>query len=64
MSMIKAIGRTLFAAAKTETSSASSAAASTANRTRHNPLEDFFEAKRCPDDDKPIVYVINPFFSR
>ncbi|KAL3536827.1 hypothetical protein ACH5RR_000193 [Cinchona calisaya] len=56
MSMIRAIGRTLFAAAKTETSSAA-AAASTVHRTRHNnPLDDFFEADRSPDDDKPVVY--------
>ncbi|XP_027090980.1 39S ribosomal protein L47, mitochondrial-like [Coffea eugenioides] len=49
----RVIGRTLFAAAKGETSSA--AAASTAS-SRHNPLEDFFEAERSPDDDKPVVY--------
>ncbi|XP_071939759.1 uncharacterized protein [Coffea arabica] len=58
MSAIRAIGRTLFATVKADTSSASSAAAATAStaRTKHNPLEDFFEADRSPDDDKPAVY--------
>ncbi|XP_027154765.1 39S ribosomal protein L47, mitochondrial-like [Coffea eugenioides] len=58
MSAIRAIGRTLFAAVKADTSSASSAAAAAAStaRTKHNPLEDFFEADRSPDDDKPVVY--------
>ena len=61
MSAIRAIGRTLFAAVKADTSSASSAAAAAAStaRTKHNPLEDFFEADRSPDDDKPVVYGIN-----
>ena len=40
-------------AAKSETSAA--AAASTA-RTGYNPLEEFFEADRGRDDDKPVVY--------
>ncbi|XP_027093330.1 uncharacterized protein [Coffea arabica] len=53
MFAIRAIGRTLFAAATGETSSA--AAASTVS-SRLNPLEDFFEAERSPDDDKPVVY--------
>ncbi|CDP18073.1 unnamed protein product [Coffea canephora] len=58
MSAIRAIGRTLFAAVKADTSSASSAAAAAAStaRTKHNPLENFFEADRSPDDDKPVVY--------
>ncbi|CDP19106.1 unnamed protein product [Coffea canephora] len=55
MFAIRAIGRTLFAAAKGETSSAAAAAASTVS-SRLNPLEDFFEAERSPDDDKPVVY--------
>ena len=58
MFAIRAIGRTLFAAATGETSSA--AAASTVS-SRLNPLEDFFEAERSPDDDKPVVYGINSF---
>ncbi|XP_027173508.1 39S ribosomal protein L47, mitochondrial-like [Coffea eugenioides] len=58
MSAIRAIGRALFAAVKADTSSASSAAAAAAStaRTKHNPLEDFFEADRSSDDDKPVVY--------
>ncbi|PSR95861.1 39S ribosomal protein [Actinidia chinensis var. chinensis] len=48
-------GRTLMSAAKSETSSAAAAAASTA-RTGYNPLEEFFEADRGRDDDKPVVY--------
>ncbi|XP_027066901.1 uncharacterized protein [Coffea arabica] len=58
MSAIRAIGRALFAAVKADTSSSSSAAAAAAStaRTKHNPLEDFFEADRSSDDDKPVVY--------
>ncbi|PSR95859.1 39S ribosomal protein [Actinidia chinensis var. chinensis] len=48
-------GRTLMSAAKSETSAAAAAAASTA-RTVYNPLEEFFEADRGRDDDKPVVY--------
>ena len=44
-----------MSAAKSETSAAAAAAASTA-RTGYNPLEEFFEADRGRDDDKPVVY--------
>ena len=55
MFLTRIFGRTLFAAAKTETSAAAAAATSTV-RTGHNPLEEFFEADRSPDEDKPVVY--------
>ncbi|XP_059641690.1 uncharacterized protein LOC132283706 [Cornus florida] len=54
MFLTRVLGRTLFAAAKSE-SSAASAAASTV-KTGYNPLEEFFEADRSPDEDKPMVY--------
>ncbi|XP_059299954.1 uncharacterized protein LOC132052438 [Lycium ferocissimum] len=44
-------GRTLLAAAKSESSTA---AAATTKVT--NPLEQFFELDRTADDDKPVVY--------
>ncbi|PRQ50237.1 hypothetical protein RchiOBHm_Chr2g0130991 [Rosa chinensis] len=44
--------RTLFATAKSEPSGA----ASMAKMTAHNPLEEFFEAGRKPDKEKPVVY--------
>ncbi|KAG8388617.1 hypothetical protein BUALT_Bualt02G0144100 [Buddleja alternifolia] len=53
MFLTRVFGRTLFAAAKSEASAAAAAASSTA---RHNPLEEFFEADRNPDDEKPVVY--------
>ncbi|KAK6133837.1 hypothetical protein DH2020_032430 [Rehmannia glutinosa] len=43
--------RTLFAASKSEASAASSSSSA-----RHNPLEEFFEADRNPEDEKPVVY--------
>lgn len=43
-----------MAAAKSE-SSAAAAASSSAARTL-NPLEQFFEVDRTPEDDKPVVY--------
>ncbi|KAA8540849.1 hypothetical protein F0562_024812 [Nyssa sinensis] len=55
MFLTRVLGRTLFAAAKSETSAAAAAAAST-TRTGHNPLEEFFEADRSPDEEKPVVY--------
>ncbi|XAR50148.1 hypothetical protein NMG60_11004402 [Bertholletia excelsa] len=55
MFISRVLGRTFLAAAKTETSAAAAAATSTA-RTGYNPLEEFFEADRSPDDDKPVVY--------
>ncbi|XP_043719043.1 39S ribosomal protein L47, mitochondrial-like [Telopea speciosissima] len=57
------LGRTLLAAAKSEASAAgvavkseASAAAASSARTSYNPLEEFFEADRSQDDDKPVVY--------
>ncbi|KAI9074504.1 hypothetical protein K1719_043503 [Acacia pycnantha] len=55
MFLSRAFGRTLLAAARSETS-ASSAAAANASREGYNPLKEFFEADRSPDDDKPVVY--------
>ncbi|GAB4845623.1 hypothetical protein Ancab_039024 [Ancistrocladus abbreviatus] len=55
MFLTRVLGRTLLAAAQTETSAASVAAASTSS-TIYNPLEQFFEVDRKPDDDKPVVY--------
>ncbi|KAK9278413.1 hypothetical protein L1049_027978 [Liquidambar formosana] len=55
MFVTRVFGRTLLAAAKSETSGAAAAAASTA-KTAYNPLEEFFEADRSPDEDKPVVY--------
>ncbi|XP_077219157.1 uncharacterized protein LOC143853318 isoform X2 [Tasmannia lanceolata] len=45
-------GRTLFTAAKSE----ASAAANASVRTMRNPLEEFFEADRSQEEDKPVVY--------
>ncbi|OAY36127.1 39S ribosomal protein L47, mitochondrial [Manihot esculenta] len=45
-------GRTLFAAVKSETSAAAAAATGYAR----NPLEEFFEADRSQDQDKPVGY--------
>ncbi|KAK4437175.1 39S ribosomal protein L47, mitochondrial [Sesamum alatum] len=53
MFLTRVFGRTLFAAAKSEASAAAAAGASTIQR---NPLEEFFEADRNPDDEKPVVY--------
>ncbi|KGN63602.1 39S ribosomal protein L47, mitochondrial [Cucumis sativus] len=55
MFLTRVFGRTFLAAARSETSSATAAAAATA-RTGYNPLEEFFEADRSPDDGKPVVY--------
>ncbi|XP_022968794.1 39S ribosomal protein L47, mitochondrial-like [Cucurbita maxima] len=55
MLLTRIFGRTFLAAARSETSAATAAAGSTA-RTGYNPLEEFFEAHRSPDDDKPVVY--------
>ncbi|KAH7527869.1 hypothetical protein FEM48_Zijuj05G0012300 [Ziziphus jujuba var. spinosa] len=55
MFMPRYLGRTLFAAAKSETSAATAAASSSA-RTVYNPLEEFFEADRSPDEEKPVLY--------
>ncbi|CAA0826652.1 ribosomal protein L29 family protein [Striga hermonthica] len=55
MFLTRVFGRTLFAAAKSEASAAAAAATSTST-ARHNPLEQFFEADRNPEDEKPVVY--------
>ncbi|KAJ9177844.1 hypothetical protein P3X46_013010 [Hevea brasiliensis] len=51
MFMTRFIGRTLFAAVKSETS-----AAAAATGYARNPLEAFFEADRTQDEDKRVVY--------
>ncbi|CAH1428439.1 unnamed protein product [Lactuca virosa] len=48
-------GRRLFATATSEASAAGAAAGSRV-RTAHNPLEEFFEIDRNPEEDKPVVY--------
>ncbi|EXC31172.1 39S ribosomal protein L47 [Morus notabilis] len=55
MFLSRYIGRTFLAAAKSETSVAAAAATSSV-RTGYNPLEEFFEVDRSPEDDKPVVY--------
>jgi hypothetical protein len=54
MFLTRFTGRTLLAAAKSETPAASAAAATATSG--HNPLNDFFEFERGQDDDKLIVY--------
>ncbi|KAF3645615.1 39S ribosomal protein L47, mitochondrial [Capsicum chacoense] len=49
-------GRTFLAAAKSESSAAAAAASSAATDKAFNPLEQFFELDRTPEDDKPVVY--------
>lgn len=49
-------GRTFLAAAKSESSAAAAAASSSATARTLNPLEQFFEVDRTPEDDKPVVY--------
>ncbi|GAA0173548.1 ribosomal protein [Lithospermum erythrorhizon] len=56
MSMIRALGRTLFAAAKTDTSASASAAGASMGRIAQNPLEEFFEVDRTMEAEKPVVY--------
>ncbi|XP_010028056.3 54S ribosomal protein L4, mitochondrial isoform X1 [Eucalyptus grandis] len=57
MLLSRFFGRALFAAARTESSAGTAAAASAAtSRTGHNPLEAFFEADRNPENDTPVVY--------
>ncbi|KAL6549379.1 hypothetical protein OROHE_008496 [Orobanche hederae] len=53
MFLTRVFGRTLFAAAKSE---ASATAAAGSSMVRHNPLDEFFEADRNAEDEKPIVY--------
>ncbi|XVE54920.1 hypothetical protein DITRI_Ditri03aG0120600 [Diplodiscus trichospermus] len=56
MILSKFVGRTaLLATAKSESSAV--AAASAAAPTDRNPLEQFFEADRSPEDEKPMVEV-------
>lgn len=59
MFLSRAFGRTLFAAARSEGSASSAAAAANAATQGHNPLQEFFEADRSPDDDKPVTYGAN-----
>ncbi|KAF3630667.1 putative nucleobase-ascorbate transporter 6-like isoform 1 [Capsicum annuum] len=49
-------GRTFLAAAKSDSSAAAAAASSAATDKAFNPLEQFFELDRTPEDDKPVVY--------
>ncbi|EYU29929.1 hypothetical protein ABFS83_04G167400 [Erythranthe nasuta] len=53
MFLTRIFGRALFTAAKSEASAAGAAASTT---VRHNPLEEFFEVDRNPEDEKPAVY--------
>ncbi|XP_047946819.1 39S ribosomal protein L47, mitochondrial-like [Salvia hispanica] len=54
MFLTRVFGRALFgAAAQSEATVSAAAAYSTGAR---NPLEEFFEADRKPDDEKPVVY--------
>ncbi|XP_022860410.1 39S ribosomal protein L47, mitochondrial-like [Olea europaea var. sylvestris] len=56
MFLTRVFGRTLFAAARSEASAAGAAAASFSTASKHNPLEEFFDTTRSPDDEKPVVY--------
>ncbi|KAL8529815.1 hypothetical protein ACS0TY_007030 [Phlomoides rotata] len=53
MFLTRIFGRTLFAAAKSESSAAPAAAAF---RGQRNPLEQFFEVERNLEDETPVVY--------
>ncbi|XP_021891879.1 39S ribosomal protein L47, mitochondrial-like [Carica papaya] len=55
MFLSRLVGRRFLAAAKSESSATTGAATSTA-RAGGNPLEEFFEADRSQDEDKPVVY--------
>ncbi|CAL9077869.1 unnamed protein product [Musa acuminata var. zebrina] len=57
MLVSRVLGRVLCAASKSESfaTSAAAAAADSARRA-HNPLEEFFEADRSTDEEKPVVY--------
>jgi len=54
MFLSRTLGRTLFAAAARSKHYATTAPAG--GREVRNPLQEFFEADRSPDDDKPVVY--------
>ena len=59
MFLSRYLGRALLSAAKSETSAATATAAATATftaRRARNPLEEFFEAERNVEDEKPVVY--------
>ncbi|CAA7399901.1 unnamed protein product [Spirodela intermedia] len=57
MLLYRLLGRRFLAAAAKSESSAGSAAAATATpRVACNPLEEFFELDRNPDDETPVVY--------
>nr|GMC74383.1 39S ribosomal protein L47, mitochondrial-like [Ipomoea batatas] len=49
-------GRALLAAAKSESSGAAAASGTAVREAFQNPLEQFFEADRSVDDEKPVVY--------
>ncbi|KAK9113474.1 hypothetical protein Syun_020271 [Stephania yunnanensis] len=51
MLLHRILGRTLFAAARSEASPAGAAATKA-----YNPLEAFFEAERSQEEDTPVVY--------
>ncbi|KAF5807131.1 putative ribosomal protein L47 [Helianthus annuus] len=53
MFLTRVFGRRLFSTARSE---ASAAGAAGTVRTAHNPLEEFFEADRNPEEEKPVVY--------
>ncbi|KAL3818642.1 hypothetical protein ACJIZ3_004547 [Penstemon smallii] len=50
MFLRKVFGRALFSSVKSE------ASAATAATTCRNPLEEFFEVDRNPEDENPVVY--------
>lgn len=54
MFLSRTLGRTLFSAAAR--SKHYTTAAPAGGREVRNPLQEFFEADRSPDDDKPVVY--------
>ncbi|XP_051123263.1 uncharacterized protein LOC127246097 [Andrographis paniculata] len=57
MFLRRVFGRTLFAAAKSEASAAPAGAAAAASSTApRNPLEEFFEADRNPENKKRVIY--------
>ncbi|XP_073225249.1 uncharacterized protein [Cicer arietinum] len=55
MFLAKAFGRRFFAAAAARSKQYSTTTAA-AGSQGHNPLEEFFEVDRTPDDEKPVVY--------
>ncbi|XP_051135842.1 uncharacterized protein LOC127254657 [Andrographis paniculata] len=55
MFLRRAFERTLLAAAKSEASAAPAAAAASSTALR-NPLEEFFEADRNPENKKRVIY--------